>query len=91
MFPHMAELGNHSCVYFDSPTHRGLHCSVGGMTCSHLALIEKSLVVLSVAGGARVGHAQSDELADVPVLVPLQLRPVAERKVRHSTAIHSDI
>lgn len=42
---------------------------------SNLALIEESLVVLRLAGGTRVGLAQSDELTDVPVLISLQLRP----------------
>lgn len=51
------------------------------MLYSNLALIEESLVVLGLAGGTWVGHAQSDELADVPVLVPLQLRPEAENNV----------
>lgn len=42
---------------------------------SYSALIKESLVVLGLAGGSGVGHAQSDELADVPLLVSLQLGP----------------
>lgn len=45
------------------------------MNHSNLALIEESLVILRLAGGTRVGLAQSDELTDVPVLISLQLRP----------------
>ena len=42
---------------------------------THPVAVEESLVVLGLAGGAGVGHAQRDELADVSVLVPLQLGP----------------
>ena len=51
------------------------------MMCSNLALIEETLVILSLAGGTRVGHSQSDELTDVPVLVSLQLRPGTKNNV----------
>lgn len=47
---------------------------------SNPALIEESLVVLGLIAGSRVGHTQSDELTDVPVLVSLQLRPATENK-----------
>lgn len=49
---------------------------------SNLALIEEPLVVLHLAGGTRVGLAQSDELADVPVLVSLQLRPGTKKRIQ---------
>lgn len=42
-----------------------------GVTCSNLALIEESLVILGLTGGTWVGYAKSYELTDVPVLVSL--------------------
>lgn len=41
----------------------------------HLALVEEPLVVLGIAGRPGVGLSQSDQLADVSVLVSLQLGP----------------
>lgn len=55
-------------------------CSKVAMIYPNLALIEESLVILGLTGGARVGHAQSDELADIPVLVSLQLGPGAREQ-----------
>ncbi len=37
----------------------------------YLALIEESLVILSLTGGTRVWLAQGNELTDVPVLISL--------------------
>lgn len=55
-------------------------CAERQVRSAHRALIEKTLVILSLTGGARVGHTQSDELTDVSVLVSLQLRPETKQK-----------
>lgn len=53
-----------------------------GTVEGHLALVEEPLVVLGLTGGAWVGLAQGDELADISVLVPLELGPVQRNRGR---------
>lgn len=43
------------------------------MKFTNFALVKESLVILDFTGAPWVGHTQSNELADVPVLVSLQL------------------